>query len=360
MNGKPTIRDVARAAGVSTKTVSRVTNGDDYVAAETAERVRQAIEQLGYRANLLARSLRKGRDEAIAIIVVSIADPFFSFLVDAVEEVARDAGLFLIVASAGRTASEERAVVNGLLNRSIRGLLIVPAHLDYGAEHFPIGAGGVPVVFVDRPPHDLAADVVMIDNAATARSSAEHLIAHGHRRIAFVGTDLDRTPVNMRLDGYRRALSAHGLAYDPVLVTCHRHWMTEDDLLLTDALAASDPATAVLGGNTVSSVAVVRELHRARRTDVAVVSFDDFPMADALDPPITVARQDPALMGRRAFELLRERIDGKKTRPRKLVLPTTFIERGSGEIRPPVDASTRSRLPRMAVGRPKRQGDPDA
>jgi LacI family transcriptional regulator, galactose operon repressor len=351
MNSKPTIRDVARAAGVSTKTVSRVTNGDDYVAAETAERVRRAIEELGYRANSLARSLRKGQDEAVAIIVESISDVFFAFMVDAVEKVARDAGLFLIVASAGRTANEERAVVGGLLNRSIRGLMIVPSHLEYGRERFPIGLGAVPVVFVDRPPHGLAADAVVIDNEATARHAAEHLISHGHRRIAFVGTDLDETPVNLRLEGYRKALVVHGLAYDPALVTCHRHTMPADEPLLAGALTLNDPPTAVLSGNTVSSVAVVRELHLSRRTDVAVVSFDDFPMADALDPAITVARQDPALMGRRAFQLLLERIEGKKSRPRRVVLPTTFIERGSGEIRPAVEASPRRRRRRTALAR---------
>jgi LacI family transcriptional regulator len=351
MNSKPTIRDVARAAGVSTKTVSRVTNGDDYVATETAERVLLAIEELGYRANPLARSLRMGRDEAVAIVVESIGDGFFSFMVDAVEKVARDAGLFLIVASAGRTADEERAVVNGLLSRSIRGLMIVPSHLEYGDEHFPIGVGGVPVVFVDRPPHGLAADSVTIDNEAAARHAAEHLIAHGHRRIACVGTDLDQTPVNLRLAGYRKALSAHRLGYDPALAICHRHWMSIDEPLLAGSLALTDPPTAVLTGNTVSSVAVVRELHLAKRTDVAVVSFDDFPMADALDPAITAARQDPVLMGRRAFELLLERIEGKKTRPRKVVLPTTFIERGSGEIRPPVTDGPRRRRPGRAVAR---------
>jgi LacI family transcriptional regulator len=351
MSSKPTIRDVARAAGVSTKTVSRVTNGDDYVAAETAERVRQAIDRLGYHANPLARSLRKGRDEAVAIMIESIADVFFAFMVDAVEKVARDAGLFLIVASAGRTADEERAVVNGLLNRSVRGLMIVPAHLEYGQEAFPIGLGGVPVVFVDRPPHGLAADAVVIDNEATARHAAEHLIAYGHRRIAFVGTDLDQTPVNLRLAGYRKALKANGLDYDPALITCHRHSMPADEPLLAGALALSDPLTAVLSGNTASSVAAVRELHLAKRTDVAVVSFDDFPMADALEPAITVARQDPVLMGRRAFELLMERIEGKKSRPRRVVLPTSFIERGSGEIRPVLNPSARRRRPRPAVAR---------
>lgn len=349
MNSKPTIRDVARVAGVSTKTVSRVTNGDDYVAAPTAERVREAIEQLGYHANPLARSLRKGRDDAVAIIVESIGDPFFSFMVDAVEKVARDAGLFLIVASAGRTADEERAVVKGLLNRSVRGLMIVPSHLEYGRERFPIGLRGVPVVFVDRPPHGLAADAVVIDNEATARHAAEHLITHGHRRIAFVGTELERTPLNLRLGGYRKALTAHGIEYDPDLVIAHRHWMSQDHPLLDSALGLSDPPTAVLSGNTVSSVAIARELHLTGRTDIAVVSFDDFPMADALEPAITVACQDPVLMGRRAFQLLLERIKGKQTRPRRVVLPTTFIERGSGEIRPRVDARTRPRRPRRAA-----------
>ena len=157
--------------------------------------------------------------------------------------------------------------------------------------------------------------------------------------------------MNLRLAGYRKALAAHRLAYDPALVSCHRHWMTADEPLLASALALSEPPTAVLSGNTVSSVAVVRELHLSKRTDVAFVSFDDFPMADALDPAITVARQDPALMGRRAFELLLERIEGKRTRPRKVVLPTTFIERGSGEIRPVVDATPRRRRQRAAVAR---------
>jgi hypothetical protein len=127
---------------------------------------------------------------------------FFSFMVDAVKKVARDAGLFLIVASAGRTADEERAAVNGLLSRSVRGLMIVPSRPAYGEEAFPIGLGGVPVVFVDRPPYGFAADALVIDNEATARHAAEHLIAHSHSRIAFVGTDLDETPVNLRLAVY--------------------------------------------------------------------------------------------------------------------------------------------------------------
>ena len=349
MRSKVTIHDVARAAGVSTKTVSRVTNGEETVAAETVRRVQTAIDELGYRANPLARSLRTGRDDAIAVIVTSIADPFFASVVDAVEQAARETGWFLLVGTTGRCPSEERAVINGVLQRSIRGLIIVPAHLDYGASQLPLGPGGVPVVFVDRPPVNMAgADVVMIDNVAIARHSAEHLISYGHTRIAFVATSVEAAgaahyPVIARLSGYREALEASGLPYDPALVVSHDRGIGAEALLLRGILDGEDPPTAVLCGNELASLAVVAELRRAARTDVAIVSFDDFPMADALNPPITVARQDPVLMGRRAFELLHERIDGKKKRPGTLILPTTFIERGSGEIRPATVRAVRRR-----------------
>jgi LacI family transcriptional regulator len=335
MPEKTTMRDVARAATVSVTTVSRVINGDPYVAEETLLRVRQAIEDLGYRLNPLARSLRTGSDEAVGLVVETIGDPFFSSVIDAVEEAARTAGLFLLIASAGENAEQERAVVTGLLNRSVAGLLIVPCHLGYRTERLPIGPDGVPVVFIDRPSPGIEADTVMIDNAANARMATEHLIAHGHRRIAFAGTEVTRYPVSERLTGFRSALEAHGLAFSPHDVVDLHHRGHETDTHLLDAvLAGPDPVTALITANATASLAVVREMHRIARTDVAVVSFDDFPMADALDPAITVALQDPVEMGTRAFELLLGRIRGDGGPPNRLVLPTTFIERGSGELSP--------------------------
>jgi LacI family transcriptional regulator len=328
---KPTIHDVARLAGVSIKTVSRVTNSDGQVATETADRVRQAIQELGYLASPIARSLRMGRDEAVGLIVESIGDPFFAELTEAVEEAAREAGLFLLVASAGQTPDQERAAVRGLLNRSVRGLIIVPCHLAYGTERIQSGPEKVPVVFVDRPPDDLEADVVMIDNVATARTATEHLIAHGHRRIAFVGNEVDRYPINARIDGYRQALEQHGLAFDPALITSHHRPADASDLVAR-VMAGPEAATAVLCGSLLSALAVVRELHRAKRTDVAMVSIDDFPVADALNPAISVASQSPELMGRKAVDLLLGRIAGESGPPQRVVLPTTFINRGSGEI----------------------------
>ena len=351
MRAKVTIHDVARAAGVSTKTVSRVTNGEAAVAAETVVRVQAAIDDLGYRANPLARSLRTGRDDAIAVVVTSIADPFFASVVDAVEEAAREAGWFLLVGTTGRSASEERAVLNGILQRSVRGLVIVPAQLDYSSAHLPLGPGGVPVVFIDRQPVNTAADVVMIDNEAIGGDCTRHLIDHGHRRIAFIATSAEAAgashyPVVARQSGYRAALAAQGIEPDPRLVIALERGSSDYRPLLDEMLALDDPPTAVVCGNELASLVAIGELRRAGRDDIAIVSIDDFPMADALSPAITVARQNPVLMGNRAFELLRARIEGEQRKPRTVTLPTTFIPRGSGELSPPTPAAGDRSTPR--------------
>jgi LacI family transcriptional regulator len=349
VTARPTIRDVALLAGVSIKTVSRVTNGDPAVTMQTAQRVGEAIRALAYKPNPLARSLRTGQDEAVGLVVESIADPFFAAVTSAVEEEARAAGLFLIIASAGNTADEERAVVVGLLHRSIRGLLIVACKLDYRVERLPIGPGGVPVVFIDRP-SGLDADTVLVDNEEVARHATEHLLAHGHRRIAFVGTEIASYPVVGRYAGYLHALAGAGLQADSDLVVSHRRPMIDRAPVLGRVLDLADPATAVLTANALTSMVVVRELHRLRRTDVALMSIDDFPVADALTPAISVARQDPAQMGRQAFDALRRRMLGDTSAPQQILIPTSVVARGSGELRPRVGR-------RHAPRRPARTGD---
>jgi LacI family transcriptional regulator len=356
---RPTIRDVAREAGVSIKTVSRVTNGDKDVAPTTAARVRDAIAALSYQPNPLARSLRTGRDEAIGLMVESLADPFFAAVSDAVEAAAREAGLFLIISGAGRTSAEERAVVMGLLHRSVRGLLIVPCRLDYGAERLPIGPGGVPVVFVDRG-SSLDADTVLVDNVEVATAAVAHLTAHGHRRVAFIGTELERYTIARRLEGYRAALRGAGLPFDPELVVSHPG-VVAPGRGVGSVLELEDPATAVFTANAVASIAAVRELHRLGRTDVAMVSFDDFPVADSLTPAISVADQDPIVMGRRAFEVLRARIEGDASPVRRIVLPTHFTARGSGELLPRApDPGRRSHRSAPSRSSPPNPGEPHA
>lgn len=268
---RPTISDVAHLAGVSIKTVSRLTNGDDEVAVRTAERVRAAIAGVCDSSNPLARSLRTGHDEAVGLAVESIADPFFASVTDAIEEALRDAGLFLIIICSGKTTDEERTVVLGLLHRSVCGLIIVPCKLGHGTARLPIGPDGVPVVFIDRPSR-LDTDAVIINNEEIAREATAHLVANGHHRVAFAGTDIGDSPVDRGFTGYLRAL-----AYDPTLQVSHHRSMSDDELILVEAVTLDDSKATMLSANALTSSTAVCELHRAGRTNVALPSFDDFP-----------------------------------------------------------------------------------
>ncbi|HEY5302941.1 MAG TPA: LacI family DNA-binding transcriptional regulator [Acidimicrobiales bacterium] len=354
MKSTTTLQDVAEFAGVSAKTVSRVVNGDPAVTEKTAKRVRKAIVTLDFTPNPHARSLRTGRDQTIALIVDSISDPFFAALAEAVEEVARNAGLFLIVANAGDSAARERKVVESLLRRSISGLILVPCLLSYETRNSPLGTNGVPVVFVDRPSTDMDADTVLVDNAESTQRAVAHLIAHGHRRIGFVGTAIDRFTIRERLSGYCAALEAAGLAFDPELVVNGPYKAPVELFHVDELLNGPDPVTAIFSGDNVSSLSVVSLLHQSARVDVAFVGFDDFLVSEALIPPVTVVRQDPVLMGRTAAEMLMRRIAGDKSPPAHVILPTSLIVRGSGEIRPPVSCAAgpvnESRLQRRNHG----------
>lgn len=330
-----TLKEVAKLAGVSSKTASRVINADPAVTEKTAARVLKAIDILNYTPNPHARSLRTGRDQAIALVVDSISDPFFAALAEGAEQVAQQAGFFLIVAHAGDSPTREREVVDNLLRRSISGLILVPSLLNFGSGNSPLGPGGVPVVAVDRPLEDLDVDTVLVDNAQASRHAVAHLIAHGHRRIGFMGNTVARFTVRERLVGYRRALEEADLVFDESLVALSSYKGRMDNHLFDPLVNGPDPVTALFSSDAVTTMDIVRLLHGVGRTDIAFVGFDDFVTADSLVPPVSVVRQDALLMGRTAAELLLSRINGDQSPPQRVVLDTTFVERGSGEIRAP-------------------------
>src|SRR5829696_5572998 len=211
---RPTMRDVAERAGVSLKTVSRVINAEAGVTPATAERVTAAIAELGFERNDLAASLRHGRSSStLGLVIEDVANPFYSAIAQAVEAAARDRGFLLITASAREDAERERELVSALLRRRVDALLIVPA----GPDHRYI-ATSARTVFLDRPPRGVAADTVLLDNVGGARRAVEHLIAHGHERIACVADAAELHTAGERLRGYRAALEAAGLPEDPALV----------------------------------------------------------------------------------------------------------------------------------------------
>jgi LacI family transcriptional regulator len=337
--GVSRLLDVANAAGVSLRTASRVLNEDPRVASVTRQRVREAMLDLRFSPDAMARSLRAGTDTAIGFVVESISDPFFAEVIDAVELEMSRHGRSVLVASTRRDPGWECDVIERMAQRRVAGLLLSPT----GDDHSWLDPGRVPVVLVDRPAPGLTADLVEIDDHRAAFDAAAHLVAHGHQRIAYLG-DTPAIPTSAaRLRGYRDALAQHGIEVDERLVNCDCA-TSEAAARAVSALIAGNPGilqnlrtrppTAILSATTRASLGVVPALHAARRTDVALVAFGDFPMADALRPAVTVVDHPGHEVGRVAAARLLARLAAPGLPAERIQVPARIIARGSGELRP--------------------------
>ncbi|MGW4468222.1 LacI family DNA-binding transcriptional regulator [Nonomuraea sp. NPDC004354] len=325
---RPTMKDVAAEAGVALKTVSRVVNNEPGVNTATAERVRAAIERLGYSRNESARVLRQGRTSSIGLVIEDVADPFYSGLTRAVEEVAIKHGSLVLSGSSGEDPAREKELVLTFCARRVDGLIVVPAGNDHSYLRAELDAG-TPAVFVDRPAGPgPEVDTVLCDNAGGARLAVRHLLAHGHRRVAFLGDSPTIFTADERQRGYREAL---GDLVDERLVSMAHPSPERVRAVLDRWLGMDDPPTALFTGNGRCTVTALRALEGRR---IALVGFDDFELADLLDPAVTVVAQDPAGLGRMAAELLFRRIAGNGGPVERVIQPVRLIARGSGEIGP--------------------------
>jgi LacI family transcriptional regulator len=325
---RPTIRDVAGSAGVSVKTVSRVLNGER-VADATAERVMAAISALGFYRNDLASNLRRGHSSAtLGLLIEDISNPFYSAVALTVESLAHERGYLLITASCEEDPERERELTALLLRRRVDALLIVPAE----GEHRRVD-GLTPMIFLDRPPDGLDADTVLFDNADGAQQGVEHLIAQGHRRIAWLSDRETLYTAAERLRGYHYALAAAGIQPDPTLIRTgiHQTWEAEAALAELLRLPRKRRPTAVFAANNRNTVGALRALH-ARDERLALVGFDDFELADLLTPPVTVVRTYPERLAAVAVERAFARLEGDQQPPQRRIVPTELVVRGSGEI----------------------------
>lgn len=332
---RPTLRDVALLAGVSPKTVSRVVNGEAGVSAPKTAAVQRAIAQLDYRPNFTASSLRRssGRSAAIAAVLEDLANPFSAALHRALEDAARERGVLIFAGSVDENPDRERDLIHAFTMRQADALVVAPASDDQSYLAGEVNAG-TPVVFVDRPPVGLPVDAVLADNHDGAASAVHHLVAHGHRNIAYLG-DLQTIPTaRQRFQGFREALADHGLR--PSAAVHDLHTERESEQAAHRLLSADSPPTALFTSQNLVTIGAIRALRQlGRQHDVALVGFDDFPLADLLQPAVTVIAQDPSEMGRVAASLIFRRLDGEQWRPRPHLVATRLIPRGSGEIRGP-------------------------
>jgi len=330
VSGATRLLDVANVAGVSLRTASRVLNDDPRVAPDTRQRVQAAILELRFQPDEIARTLRAGTDTAIGFVVESISDPFFAEVIDAVELEMSRHGRSVLVTSTRRDQDWERDVIGRLLQRRISGLLLSPT----GGDHSWLDPGRVPVVLVDRPAPGLRADLVEIDDHRAAFDATAHLIRHGHRRIAYIG-DTPAIPTSAaRLRGYRDALAQHRIEADESLVNSDSATSQAAARTVSALVSGPRPPTAILSAATRTSLGVVPALHAAGRTDIALVSFGDFPMADALRPAVTVVDHPGHEIGRVAAARLLERLGQPALGVERIQVPAKIIERGSGELRP--------------------------
>jgi LacI family transcriptional regulator len=288
------------------------------------------VAALGYRANDIARNLRRGRPSAaIGLVIEDVRNPFYSAIARAVEEVARRHGNVLIVANSDEDPASERTAVGTLLERRVGGLLIVPAGRDHAYLMDEVRLG-TPVVFIDRPADSVEADEILLDNVGGASQATEHLMAHGHRRIGVVGDPPSISTIAERVAGYQDTLERAGVPVDESLIRVGAHDVGDAEAATRELVGLADPPTAIFATN---NRACIGALHALRAIDArtALVGFDDFELADLLR--VTVIRHDPREMGRRAAELLFARLAGDERPAQRIVLATELVVRGSGEVR---------------------------
>jgi len=333
---RPTMKHVAALAGVGVKTVSRVINGEPNVSPDTIARVRAAAESLDFHPDLHAGNLRRadGRSRTLGLLVGSVGNPFSGAVHRAIEDAAGRRGFAVFASSLDDDPDREEAAVSAFLRRRVDGLILTTVSRSQGYLA-PELRRGTPVVFVDREPAGVEADVVVSDNAEGAAVATRHLLAHGHRRIAFLGDRSDIQTARERRRGFLEELGRAGVATADIPVITGLHDEEAARRAMLAVLGSEHPPTAVFSSQNLVTIGAVRGLReRGVHHSVALVGFDDVPLGDLLEPGITVVAQNPFEMGRLAAERVFARLDGDNSAGRTYVVPTELIARGSGEMKP--------------------------
>jgi LacI family transcriptional regulator len=328
-----TLRDVARKAGVSAMTVSRVVNGAGGVHPDTQRRVEDVILELGYVPNRLARGLISQESKTIGLIVPDVVNPFFAPIVRGAETTARKASYRVLLCNSEGDLRLEREYIEDLVAHQVEGLLLAPVSDGSRAALLPLLRSGFPIVLLDRWLPEVDCDLVFSDSIAGARRLVEHLIRVGHRRIAHFTDSDDVSTGRDRLEGYRLGLEAARIPYCDELIfptTTDRMggYRAAQQMLTLDPLP-----TAIFAVNNMTAVGAMQALRESGigvPEDMGLVCFDDIEHLAVLSPFLTVVDQPAATFGSLGAQLLFERISGKAgARSRRIVLQTELIVRES-------------------------------
>ena len=333
---KPTIYDVARLAGVSTATVSRLLNGTGQIAPKTRLAIESAVKELGYQPNRIARSLATSSTQTIALLIPEITNPFYGALVAGIEQRTLELGYTMLLCTTEDDPVREETYLNLLRSKLVDGVLadglVLPP--DRIAEFV---AEGFPIVCLDRDVDSTAVPLVQVDNRLGGRMATEHLLGLGHKRIAHVAGTPGMRIVDERIEGYREALRAAGVEPDPRLLAVGGFDEAGGYEALRSLFARPPYPTAVFAANDLSAVGVLEAVAESGRRvpdDVSVVGFDDLRLAAYTSPPLTTIHQPAREIGARATSLLFDLAHGKKLRRvRHLLEPDLVVRRSTGPPR---------------------------
>ena len=331
-----TIKDVADRAGVSISTVSRVVNQTVAVDPTTEERVRAAIDALGYRPNLLARSFRRRVTHTIGLLVPDNSNPFFADLARVIEDAGFAGGYSVILCNSDLSEVKQATYVDALLAKRVDGLILVSSGLVPTPSGFDVIGrileAGTPCVVVDRDLGETPVDQVLVDNDRGGGLVGDYLTRLGHRRFACIVGPNDLTPSAGRIAGFRRALAAAGAELDPAAVVRGNGRYDGGAEAARELLRRGVDFTALFAFNDAMAIGALGALHRAGRRvpdDVSVVGFDDIVQSSAMCPALTTVAQPIAEMGQRSVALLLERLARRDAPFSRVVLPTWLVERES-------------------------------
>jgi len=325
-----TLVEIARTAGVSVSTVSHVVNGTRFVSPDTAKQVHDAIAKIGYLPNTLARSLKLASSSSVGLAISALSNPYFSDIICAVEAECARLGLMVFLADTQDDPDKELAIVRGLHQRRVDGIIFAPSArparaLDYLLHHGP------PCVLIDRMA-DRRFDQIGVDNVNAMDALVDHVVAKGHRHIAFVAGQPGFATTVERIAGFQAALESRGIDIPAEFVVMGSATMAEATEAAHRLLSLARPPSVIVTGNNLATIGVmraVRELGLAVPRDLSLVGFDDFEWADLFEPRLTLVEQPCAELGRQAAALLVERIAAPTGARKSVRLATKLQTRAS-------------------------------
>ncbi len=321
------MKDVAKAAGVSTATVSRVLANNAPIRPETRERVMQAVATLNYRPNLIARSLRAQKSAKIGLVVSDIRNPFFTAIGRAVEDAAYEQGYSVLMCNTDENPEKEKMYLNILHDESVAGVIFSPTHqFSASTENFQ---SGMPFVIIDRTVKTDKADMVLLDNISAGYELASHLIENGYCKLAGLFGNASTTGKD-RQRGFQNALKEHDL--NPIAVHFIEPRIKHGYAMTMELLAQAERPDAIFTSNsllTAGAFQAIRDCGLAIPNEIALVGFDETTWGTLVAPPITLIAQPTEEIGLTATELLFQRINEPKRSPKTVILKGKLLVRGS-------------------------------